>query len=64
MPHYHWTSDITENVDLHSVERAYAFGRRLIGRLDDVNLAQAPSRPLPKQSPPNLGRKLEPGKDE
>lgn len=33
VPHYHWTSDIAENVDLHSVARAYAFCRCLIARL-------------------------------
>ena len=33
VPHYHWPSDTPENVDLRSVEEAYAFCNRLIRRL-------------------------------
>jgi len=33
VPHYHWPTDTPENIDLRSVEEAYAFSYRLIRRL-------------------------------
>ena len=37
VPNYHWSSDTPENVDLTSVEDAYAFSRRLVERLGELN---------------------------
>lgn len=33
VPHYHWTTDTPDNLDMTSVERAYRFCHRLIERL-------------------------------
>ena len=37
VPNYHWPSDTPENVDLTSVEDAYAFSRRLVERLGELD---------------------------